>query len=79
MVAACYSFRMLDLKDLALQASNNAFIGAVQNTISNLLTAFIQAKNEDDRKQAVELHRAGLRLCKEVHEASVAAIADVFA
>jgi len=70
---------MPDLKDLALQASNNAFIGAVKNTVSNLLTAFIQAKGEDERKQAIELHRSGLRLCKEVHEASVAAITDVFA
>jgi hypothetical protein len=69
---------MPDLKDLALQASNNAFIGAVQNTVSNLLTAFIQAKSEDEQKHALDLHRSGLQLCKKVHEANVDAINEVF-
>jgi len=69
---------MSDLKDLALQASTNAFVGAVQTTVTNLLTAFIQASTDEDRTKALELHRAGLLLCKEVHEASVAAINDAF-
>lgn len=69
---------MPDLKDLATQASNNAFVSAVQNTIANLLTGFIQATTDDDRTKCLELHRNGLRLCKEVHEASVAAINEVF-
>lgn len=69
---------MPDLKELALQASSNAFVGAVQNTVSNLLTAFIQDKTEEDRAKSLELHRVGLRLCKDVHEASVAAINEVF-
>jgi aspartyl/asparaginyl beta-hydroxylase (cupin superfamily) len=69
---------MPDLKDLALQASNNAFVAAVQNTITNLMTAFIQTTTADDREKALELHRAGLLLCKTVHEVSVAAINDVF-
>jgi hypothetical protein len=70
---------MPDLKDMALQASNNAFMVAVQNTTANLLTAFIQATTDDDRERSLALHRSGLLLCKTVHEASVAAINDVFA
>lgn len=66
-----------DLKALALQASNNAFMAAVQNTITNLMTALIQANNDEDRTKALALHRDGLLLCKEVHAASVAAINDV--
>lgn len=68
----------LNFKDPALLAANNAFAAAVQNTVANLLTAFIQATTADDRAKALELHRAGLLLCKEVHEASVAVINDVF-
>ena len=65
-----------DLKILALQASNNAFMAAVQNTVTNLMTALIQANDDDDRTKALALHRDGLLLCKEVHIASVAAIND---
>ena len=70
---------MHDLKTLALQACDSALAASVQTAVSNLLLAFAQASTDDDRKQALERHRIGLQLCKTVHAASAALIAEVFA
>jgi hypothetical protein len=74
-VVAC---DMPDLKDLAMQASAAAFTDSVKTVIMNLFTGFSQAKSDEEKTQFLERHRIGLRLCQEVHEASVAAISDVF-
>lgn len=69
---------MATMKELALQASNEAFQEEVKTAISTLLSSFILAKTPEERAACVEKHKTGLLLCKAVHEASVAAIQEVF-
>lgn len=66
-------------KMLALQGCDNALVVAVQTMTANLVTSLTLAKSDADRQDAVVRLRSGILLCKAAHQASLAAVADVFA
>jgi hypothetical protein len=70
---------MPSFKDIALAGSDDAFKDAVKATASTLLANLILAKTTEERQACIERHKVGLRLCKEVHEANIAAINEIFA
>jgi protoporphyrinogen oxidase len=69
---------MATMKELALQASDDAFKEAVKATVSALLTSLILANSDEERAASTARHKTGLSRCKEVHEANLAAIQEVF-
>jgi hypothetical protein len=69
---------MATMKELALQASDDAFKEAVKATISALLASLILAQSDEERAASIARHKTGLSRCKEVREANVAAIQEVF-
>jgi hypothetical protein len=69
----------MSLRDLALQAADDAFKDSIKTTISALMSNLILAKADAERKASIERHKNGLSLCRDVHEQSIAAINAVFA
>lgn len=69
---------MSDLKELALRASEDAFRDGVKTAATMLVTNLLLAKTDQERAGCIERHHSGLRIWKEAHEATVAAINDVF-
>jgi hypothetical protein len=69
---------MATMKELAVQAADDAFKEAIRAAISALSSGLIQAKSEEERKACIERHRTGLVRCRELHDASIAAIQTVF-
>ena len=63
-------------KELALTASDDAFREAIKMAISTLTSHYILAKTDDERRECLDRHKDGLRLCKKLHEASIAAISE---
>ena len=69
---------MPDIKQLAVDASNEALTSAIKTTIGVLTNIWIQTTSEEDRKKARDDHRRALQIHKDVHAESLAAIQDVF-
>lgn len=69
---------MATIKDMAVQACDDAFREAIRAAIAALSSNLIQAKSDEERKACIERHRIGLVRCKELHDTSMAAIQDVF-
>jgi hypothetical protein len=65
-------------KDLARQACDTALMASVSTMFANLLASFATAKTDADREMALERHRTGLQLSREVHAASLKLIEEVF-
>jgi hypothetical protein len=73
-----YAPGMATMKEIAMQASDEAFREAIRAAISALSSNLIQAKSEEERTGCMERYKTGLLRCKELHEASAAAIQEVF-
>lgn len=69
---------MTDPKTLAIQGCDAALVAAIQNATTILISAFIQAKTDADRDEALDRHHAAIRLCKDVHGVSRSAIEEIF-
>ena len=56
------------MKDLAIQAAEDAFKDGVKKAASALSTALILAKSDQDRETARENHKHALVFCQQVLE-----------
>jgi hypothetical protein len=66
-------------KALASQGCDNALVVAVQTMTTSLITSLTLATTAADRQEAVARLRSGLALCKTAHQASLDAVAEIFA
>lgn len=69
---------MASLKQLALDASEDAFKDGIRIAIRELMNGLILAKTDDDRTACVARHQSALQFHKTLHEASVTAINAAF-
>jgi hypothetical protein len=66
-------------KVLASQGCDNALVVVVQTMTASLITSLTLATTDADRQEAVARLRSGLVLCKAAHQASLDAVAEIFA
>jgi len=69
---------MASLKQLAIDASEDAFKDGVKTAVRELMNGFILAKTSDEREACIARHQAALQFHRTLHETSVAAINAAF-
>ena len=69
---------MASLKQLSLDASEDAFKEGIKTAIRELMNGLILAKTDEDREACVARHQAALQFHRNLHETSIAAINTVF-